>query len=224
MQLSWKVILAPLIGAFFSWLAGKGLTVTPDQQTWLLAGGATVATWLGHLWNEWTQSKATAMGANQQGGTGSVQKSFLLMVLLVPALLGISLGSLLEGCASLPTNTAQQAGVSAAIDVAVGIAVQAGEPQGAWAPRAAAFEKAAKSLQAVNAAGATTLATLAADLQPFIAKLGPADVLAANALVGALQPILTALLGSNPTAGNVQKDIALVLQDVITACALYTGS
>jgi hypothetical protein len=127
-------------------------------------------------------------------------------------------------CTTLPTNATQQAGLATIVDIAVGVAVQSGQPQSAWVSRAAQFEQAAKALQAVNAAGPTTLQTLAADLQPQIAKLGPADVLAANALVSGLQPILTALLGSNPTAAAAQQDIALFLADVIKACALYTGS
>lgn len=57
-QLSWKVIIAPLVGALAGWLSSKiGAPVSPDILT---AGGATLFTWVGHLWNEWTQAKAAA--------------------------------------------------------------------------------------------------------------------------------------------------------------------
>lgn len=132
------------------------------------------------------------------------------------------------GCSffqKLPTNTTTQAAVAAAIDIAVGVAVQQGSnDQAVWKARAAQFESAAKAVQAVNAAGVSSLTTLQADLQPFIAKLGPADVLAANALVAALTPILQQLIGTNPTVGTVQTDVGLVVADVINACKVYTGS
>lgn len=132
-----------------------------------------------------------------------------------------------SGCTffkALPTSVTDQAAAQAAVAIAVGAAVQQGSTDPAvWKARATQFENAAKALQAVAANGPTSLATLQADLMPFIAALGPADVLAANALVAALTPLLVQLIGQNQTVAAVQTDINLLLNDVIASCRVYTG-
>lgn len=160
---------------------------------------------------------ATPSAPSKQGGFARLG---LVATLAVFALAGTAV----VACKTLPSATAQS-GIAAAVDIATGLAVQNGSTDPAvWKARATQFEQAAKALQAINAAGPTSLQTILADLQPHIAKLGPADVLAANALVAALAPILQAQLGSNPTLANTQAEIALILGDVIAACTAYTGA
>jgi len=127
----------------------------------------------------------------------------------------------LPGCKTLPTPN-QQAAAAVIIDVAAGVAIQQGSPLPAvWKVRAAAFKSIATTMLAADQGGTVTLATLQADLQPLIAKLGPADVLAANALVTALGPVLQQQLGANPTVGATQQAVAMVLNDIIAACNAY---
>lgn len=58
MNISWKVLLAPIMGAGFSWLASKGLELTPGQQEAAIGLGATFFTAVGHIIEEWQQKKA----------------------------------------------------------------------------------------------------------------------------------------------------------------------
>jgi hypothetical protein len=125
----------------------------------------------------------------------------------------------LSGCKTLP-NATQQAAASVVVDVAAGLAIQQGSPDPAvWKARAIGFKAIATVLLQKNSA--TTLASLQAELLPLVAKLGPADVLAANALVAALTPVLQQQLGANPTVANTQAAVAVVLNDIITACNAY---
>jgi hypothetical protein len=92
MQLSWKVILAPIFGAFFGWLASHGIDLTPDQQAsfgqLFVAGGATVVTFLGHFWHEKTQADAApAAGSGKQGGWASLGFLAALLTLVVMCLM-----------------------------------------------------------------------------------------------------------------------------------------
>lgn len=164
-------------------------------------------------------------GTNTTGSGGASKAAGFVRLWMLAALATGALASLpLVACKTLPTG-AQQAGIAAAVDIAAGLAIQQGSTDPAvWKVRATQFEAAARSLLAVNAAGPTSLQTIMADIQPFVAKLGPADVLAANALVAALTPIVQQQLGANPTLANTQQEISLILQDVIAACSAYTGS
>lgn len=98
MQLSWKVILGPLVGALAGWLTSKiGMPVSPDV---LMAGGATLFTWIGHVWNEWEQSKAapitpvvpTNPAPPKQSGRTSIAPLFVIAALALAAcsMLGIT--------------------------------------------------------------------------------------------------------------------------------------
>lgn len=133
--------------------------------------------------------------------------------------------AVLAACSSSPTTT-QAAELAVAIDLVTGAAVQQGtSDQAVWKLRAVTFKSAATTLKAVNDAGAgATLATLQADLAPLIAKLGPADVLAANALVTALTVIIQQQIGTGTAAGKLaatQATVDIILSDVISACAAY---
>lgn len=152
----------------------------------------------------------------------AIPKALLAVLMLI---LVVSLCAPLTACKTTPTAT-QQADIAVAIDVAVAASVQAHSADPAvWKDRAQAYETIAKTLKATNDAGTgATLATLRADLQPLIAKLGPADALAANALVAGLVPYIQAQIDANPNNGTLQTNLSLILADVIAACAAYTGS
>lgn len=126
----------------------------------------------------------------------------------------------LEGCATTPTG-AQSAIVSVVVDAAVGIAVQNGSKDPAvWASRAKTISGIATQLKAVDSGVATTLPLLTAALEPLLVKaaLGPADTLAANALIVALTQVIQTNI---PAGQNASAAIQAVLQDVITATSLY---
>lgn len=155
------------------------------------------------------------VSANKTAGT--VVKAHWVVTMLAGL---IALGTFV-GCKTTPTAT-QQAAASVVVDVAAGFAIQNGSSDATvWKARAAQFKAIAVTLQQINSSGQATLATLQADLAPLIAKLGPADVLAANALVAAITPFLQQQLQANPTVANTQQAIAQVLQDVINACTAY---
>lgn len=126
-----------------------------------------------------------------------------------------------SACKTLPTVN-QQAGITVAIDIAAGFAIQQHDTdQSVWKARAAQYKAIALQLQALNNAGTATLATLQADLEPLIAKLPPADVLAAHALVAAVTPYVQQQISTNPKVANTQAAVAVVLQAVIDACTAY---
>lgn len=139
-----------------------------------------------------------------------------------PALLFVALASLgLAACKTLPTPN-EQAGITVAVDIATGAAIQnGGGSSTSWATRAKSFKAIAVEVKATNDAGTATLATLAADLAPLIAKLPPADQLAAHTLVAALTPFLNQEIQSNPQLQNTQATLDLILQAVIDSCSAY---
>lgn len=132
-------------------------------------------------------------------------------------------GVLLALCACTTAPTAnQQAGIQVSVDVATGFAIQQKDADpGVWKARAIAYKSIALQLQAINSAGNSTLATLAADLQPLIAKLPPVDQLAARSLVAGLTPYLNAQLRDNPTVAATQTALASILTEFILACETY---
>lgn len=138
-----------------------------------------------------------------------------------PALvLALLVAGSMTGCKTLPTPT-EQAGITVAVEVATGAAIQSGEPQVAWQARAAKFKAIAVELKQVDDAGTATLATLSAALAPQIATLPPADQLAAHALVAALQPYLDKQAAENPSLGTTRELLDVILQAVIDACTAY---
>lgn len=152
----------------------------------------------------------------QPSGRVSAALPFLFGMLLAAAsMVGLS------ACKTAPTQT-QQSAISIAVDLATGFAIQQGSNDlTVWKSRATQFKAIAIEVEKVNNAGTLTLATLEADLQPLIAKLGPADVLAANALVAALTPYVNQQVAANPTVANIQAAIELLLEAVITTCTQY---
>jgi hypothetical protein len=146
-------------------------------------------------------------------------RSLLLPIGLLVLSAGACVG--LSGCATAPTTT-QQAGISVAVDIATGAAIQQQSSDSAeWKARAVSFKAIAVTLKQVNDAGTATLATLAADLAPLIAKLPATDQLAAHTVVAALTPYLNQEIQGNPKLQNAQATVDVVLQAVIDACAGY---
>jgi hypothetical protein len=124
------------------------------------------------------------------------------------------------GCKTMPTPT-QQAGITVAVDIATGAAIQNGGTTDTWKARAAKFKAIAISVKQVNDAGTATLATLMADLTPQLALLPPADQLAAHALVAAIQPYLDQEIAANPDLATTRAALDVILQAVIDSCNAY---
>lgn len=128
---------------------------------------------------------------------------------------------LFTGCVTGPTAT-QSAGIQAAVDIATGLAIQQKDSDPAvWVARAQTYKAVAVRLQELNSTGTATLATLAADLQPLISTLPPADQLAARTVVAALTPYLNAQLRDNPTLAATQSAVGTILAEFISACDVY---
>jgi hypothetical protein len=191
-------------------------TLVPGPTGLAIAGGAGALLAFGH--QLYTMYQSSQNGTVPAPSPGAVVK--VLPLLLTAALVASLCGSL-SACKTLPSAT-QQAGISAAVTVATGEAIQQGSTDSVtWRNRAEQFRAIAVQVKAVNDAGSASLATLAADLQPQLAKLGPADVIAANALVAALTPYLDAEIKAHPEVGNAQATVDLILAAVIQACDAY---
>lgn len=168
--------------------------------------------------------------AYQTGATSAVVQAVVaapvklaIAMLALSIVLGTSLG--LTGCATLAKlegNSTAVTAIDSAVTIATSFAIQGKDTDSkVWASRAKEIKTIALELQSVNSAGTATLATLASDLQPQLAKLGPADSLAVNSLVLALQPLLNQQIGNNPAVGTTQVAVANIITAVLTACTAY---
>lgn len=143
----------------------------------------------------------------------------VMAALMIGLTLGV--GSQLTACASAPTAN-QQAGIVVSVDIAAGLAIQQHDTDPVkWKARATEYKSIAVELKTVNDAGGATLATLAADLAPLVAKLPPADQLAASALEAALIPYLQSQIPGNANVQNAQTTVDVVLSALISACEAY---
>jgi hypothetical protein len=152
--------------------------------------------------------------------TAAASSAKLVLVALTVAL---TLGAMsqLTACATLPTAT-QDAAITTTVSIATGFAIQQKDTDAkVWQTRAQQIKLIALELKSVNDSGSASLATLAADLQPQIQKLGPADVLAVNSLVAVLTPLLNQQIQNNPKVGNTQVAVDSILTAVITTCAAF---
>lgn len=139
-----------------------------------------------------------------------------------PVLAAICGGAMIVSACTTPPTAGQQAGIQVAVDVATGLAIQQKDSDPAvWKARAAQYRAIATQLQTLNSMGTATLATLAADLQPMIGQLPPAEQLAARSLVAALTPYLNAQLRDNPTLATTQAAVGAILAEFILACDTY---
>jgi hypothetical protein len=141
--------------------------------------------------------------------------------LVLSALLGLSIA--LTACTTTPTAN-QQIAVTVVVDAAVGIAVQNGTNDAReWSQRASRIVSIATQLQALDSGQTATLPAVVSALQPLLvkAKLGPADQLAANALIVALSQIIQQNV--NNINVNTQQVIQQILSDVINAASVYVA-
>lgn len=149
---------------------------------------------------------------------GTIAKAlfpFLLVGLLVASTVTMT------ACKTVPTSQ-QQVGITVAVDVAAGYAIQKNSSDPViWKVRANEYKAIAVSIKAINDKGTASLSDLAAGLRPLIAKLPPPDQLAANALVSALTPYLEQQIQANPNLGATQTAVNIIVQAVIDACNTY---
>lgn len=178
---------------------------------WITAAGALSAA----LHHAYSTGAATTVAQAVAGAPAKL----MLAALMLGSLVGMGT---LSGCATLPTPS-QDAAVTAAVTIATGLAIQQHDTaeSGKWQARAKEIKLIALELKQVNDAGNATLQTLAKDLQPQIQKLGPAEVLAVNALVSTLTPMLQDQISRNPKVGNTQIAVNTILIAVLTVCSAY---
>lgn len=166
---------------------------------------------------------AIVTGAHNVAVAGAPKPGSVALKSVAAFMLAVMLGTsvmLMSGCATAPTPT-QQSAALVAVNIAAGQAIQGSDHDPAvWKARAVKYKAIAVQLQTVNDAGNATIATLAADLQPLIAKLEPREQLAANALVAAVTPYLQEKLKS-PEVDNARESIAVLLSAVVRACEAY---
>lgn len=215
--------LASTLGAAIGlYLEAHGIVGATPAVTFALSIGSGALTGVAHyLHRRFFPVSATPPGAVAAVAAEAAAAPSAVVKALLPLMLVLSVAGSLVGCATTPTQNEQTA-VTVAVDIAAGYAIQQGTSDPVvWKARAVNFKTIALQLQTVNNGGTATLATLAADLQPMIVKLGPADVLAANALVAALQPYLTEQQTTGSNVANAQAHVALILTAVINACVAY---
>lgn len=164
-------------------------------------------------------SYQTGAAAQVVQAVATAPAKLMLAMFMLAVTLGVSSG--LTGCATLPTAT-QDAAITTTVSIATGFAIQQKDTDPkVWQTRAQQIKLIALELKQVNDAGTASLATLAADLQPQIQKLGPADVIAVNSLVAALTPLLNQQIQGNPKVGNTQVAVDSILTAVLTTCSAY---
>lgn len=204
--------LAGYVVATATIVSGLDPKLVPPQYAFLTAVAGTIVAASHHGYT------AGINGATVKAAADAATKA---ITAAAPALLvALVLGVGLVGCKTLPTPT-EQAGISVAVDIATGAAIQNGGTADVWKARAVKFKAIAVSVKSINDAGTATLATLAADIAPQLATLPPADQLAAHALVAAIQPYLDQEVAANPDLANVRATLDTILQAVIDSCAAY---
>lgn len=194
-------------------VSGLDPKLVPPQYSFItaIAGLVIVASHHGY--------SAGISGAAVSAAANAAAKA--LTTAVVPMVLcAVLVGAALTGCKTLPTPT-QQAGITVAVDIATGAAIQNGGTTATWKARAVKFKAIAVTVKQVNDAGTATLATLAADLNPQLALLPPADQLAAHALVAALQPYIDNEVAANPDLATTRAALDVILQAVIDSCNAY---
>lgn len=132
-----------------------------------------------------------------------------------------SLGLLgLMGCATPPTE-AQQTGITVIVDAGVGYVVQKDSKDPAvWSERATKIISIAHQLQALDSGTISTVPMIMDALRPMLAaaNLGPAEMIAANALVASLSQ----LIQQNVDPKSVKLvTVQTVLRNVIDAAGVY---
>jgi hypothetical protein len=184
---------------------------------WITAAGAVGAA----LHHSYTTGAASAAVQTVSAAVAAAPAKLMLTALMLGATLSLAVG--LTACATAPTAQ-EQAGVTVAVDVGTGLLISNNgkiTDLATQKARAVEYKAIALKVKAVNDAGTATLATLADVLQPEIAKLPPADQLAAAAFVAGLSPILNQGIPGNPNVQNVQTRVDLILAAIIGTCEAY---
>jgi hypothetical protein len=201
-------------------VSGLDPKLVPPQYSFLTAVAGAVVIASHHSYQAGANSIITA-GANAVASAiAQTPAKLMISAMLLGVVASASLG--LTACATAPT--ASERGIVVAVDVATGLALSEGGKVSDLAvlkARAVEYKAIAMKVKAVNDAGTATLATLAAALQPEIAKLPPADQLAAQALIAALTPYLQSQIPGNADVQNIQTTVDLILSNVILACEAY---
>jgi hypothetical protein len=140
-----------------------------------------------------------------------------------------ALAALICGCSTLSNLTTPAANplIQVAVDVAVAQVVGTGASAHAQAQKISSIAQQALALDNGSSVAITAIES-AVNAQIAKLNLPPADALAANVLVQTVETLITQKLGggsTTTTAGTVTSTtnvaIALVLNDVIQACAIY---
>ena len=194
-------------------VSGLDPKLVPPQYSFITSIAGLVIVASHHGYSAGLNGAAIAAAAN--AATKALTTAVVPMVLCAMLVAGM-----VTGCKTLPTPT-QQAGITVAVDIATGAAIQNGGTAETWKARAVKFKAIATTVKQVNDAGTATLATLAADLNPQLALLPPADQLAAHALVAALQPYIDNEVAANPDLATTRAALDVILQAVIDSCNAY---
>lgn len=200
-------------------VSGLDPKLVPPQYSFItaLAGAVVIASH--HSYQAGANSILTAALTSASTAIAQTPAKLVMAALMLACVLGV--GSQLTACASAPTVN-QQSGIIVSVDIASGLAIQQHDSDPAkWTARAKEYKAIAVELKTLNDAGGATLATLAADLAPLVAKLPPADQLAASALEAALIPYLQAQIPGNANVQNAQTTVDVVLTSLISACEAY---
>jgi hypothetical protein len=211
--------LGGYIVAAASIVSGLDPKLVPPQYSFLTAVAGAVVIASHHSYQAGANSVITA-GANAVAtAIAQTPVKLAMAALMIACTLGMVTG--LTACKTAPTAN-QQAGIIVAVDIAAGLAVQQHDTDPVkWKARAVEYKAIAVELKTLNDAGTATLATLAADLAPMVAKLPPADQLAASAMEAALIPYLQSQIPGNANVQNAQTTVDVVLAALIGAFEAY---
>ncbi len=241
--MDWYTLVTALISSYGIPLLTKwGLTVTPQVAAFINTAAIGGLTGLVHFFETFFKQRkvadaAAAPGAtaasvassagvvsplNPNAGVGGVVKMLPLFLAI-----GLAVSALgLSGCATIGkifTPTAAPY-VQVAVDVAVATAV--GTDSTTQAAKATRIKVIAQQLLAADSSSTATLSAIEAVLNAKLVSLNlPAgDLAAAELLTNTLAAVVQAQLANPDTAaklGTAQVQIAVVLNDVITATSAY---
>lgn len=242
--MDWYTLVTALISSYGIPLLTKwGLTVTPQVAAFINTAAIGGLTGLVHFFETFFKQRKVADAAAAPGATAaSVASSAGIVVPLssnagvggvvkmLPLFFAVGLGLLavtgLSGCATLGkifTPTAAPY-VQVAVDVAVAAAV--GTDSTTQVAKATRIKVIAQQLLAADSSSTATLSAIEVVLNAKLVSLNlPAgDLAAAELLTNTLAAVVQAQLSNPDTAaklGTAQVQIALVLNDVITATSAY---
>ncbi|MGH7144771.1 MAG: hypothetical protein ACREJ2_11685 [Planctomycetota bacterium] len=138
MQLSWRMILAPWVGAFGGWLASHGFALAPDQTLALTVLAAAIVANLMHLLEQWIGPHAAAPvktiikaadPAKKPPGSSPIAAILLPLVLVIPIMFALGSCSALglAPAKSTDESIAYGYGLYTAVEEALSASVAAGQ-------------------------------------------------------------------------------------------------